>query len=119
MPMVFKTDLFRRWKAEGRSGSGRGMEVEGDAERLMREVIDEEAVLHSWTVDERKDMLHFMCDALAQQQSHSAEASTAPSQPPVSLVEAMEGSMVLYHALLGATQRCAPLSTISHPDHAL
>ena len=111
MPMVFKSDLLKRWKAKSRGGVAVEAAADGDSERLLREVLDEEAELHRWTLEERKDMLHFMLDAMTQHNTNTADSGSSHTSPPVSLVEAMEGSMLLYHALLNATQRCAPLIT--------
>jgi hypothetical protein len=109
MPMVFKTELYRRWKRKGMRVLGVGEEEagggggEGDEERLMREVMEEEPTMRDWSMEERKHMIHFMLDALQR------GAGASERGPPVSLVEAMEGSMVLYHALIETNHRSASL----------
>ena len=144
MPVVLRTEMYRRWKQRvkaGRQGSvgadeeGRG---EGDSKRregelpvedevlLMREVMQEDAEMRLWKDEEKHALIRFLLfkareseqrqqEAAGAGAGAAAAATGAAEEERMTLDELMEASMILYHALMDCNHKLAQLQANSFP----
>ena len=106
MPLVIKTDMYRRWERLPRSPTtplnepADGDESKRQEERLLREVLAEGQPMTQWSSEQKEAMIRYTLQLQAR-----ANPAGESAGGTVRLGELMEACMSMYQSLLKAQQQ--------------
>ena len=131
MPLVIKTDMYKRWEASSarppltattqldNERSSTAPEAEQDdskrqEEQLLREVLAERQPMAQWSNEQKEAMIRY---TLQLQPRAVSSGSGGSASGAVRLSELMEACMSMYQSLLIAQQQSVNTNNSSH-SHA-